>query len=81
MIVELFYICYMMTERHELLWLYDEVMSVPEVNEFHALCRRVALARRARTWWCGRAQTRGRAHTRTRADRRARGRGWAGQRK
>ena len=34
---------------------YDEVMSVPEVNEFRASCRRVALARRARTWWCGHA--------------------------
>ena len=75
------FIHYMMTERHGLLRLYDEVMGAPEVNEFRASCRRVALARHARTWWCGRAQTRERAHTRTRVDRRARGRGWTGQRK
>ena len=30
MAVELFYICYMMTERHAFLWLYDEAMSVSE---------------------------------------------------
>ena len=41
-IIESFYICYMMTECHEVLLLYDEVMSI-SANSC-ASCRRVARA-------------------------------------
>ena len=47
-IIESFYICYMTTECHEALLLYDEVMSIPANS--CASCRRVARVRRVRAW-------------------------------
>ena len=70
-IIESFYVCCVMAECHEVLWLYDNAMSIPANSARHVAGRRVAA--RVRRAPCPRLVVRACADTRARTNKGAGG--------